>query len=150
MRLSLLAGLPNRREELFQRATEEAVAAKMSGNSSAMIATAAVLLNAADGAAPGTQDKRLVNLAVALLRDPSLGGDLIDKEELLGCAYHLRGDATRATGAIRKALAMVRGLKPPAGADEAAQFAENTKQRLRSLEESLKKYSKESPPKDRR
>jgi hypothetical protein len=81
-----------------------------------------------------------------------LGGDQIDKEELLGWAYHLRGDATRATGAIRKALVLLRGLKPPAGADEAASFAENTKQRLRCLEATLKEYSRKAPapPGDRR
>jgi hypothetical protein len=146
MRLCLLAGLPDRREEVFRLATEEAVAAKVSGNSFAVIGTASTLLNAADGAAPGTRDKRLINLAVALLRDPSLGGDQIDKEELLGWAYHLRGDATGATGAIRKALTMVRGLKPPAGADEAASFAENTRQRLRRLEATLEEYSRKAPP----
>jgi hypothetical protein len=151
MRFCLLAGLPGRREEVFRLATEEAVAAKISTNSFAMIGTASTLLNAAEGAVPGNRDRRLIDLAMALLRDPSLGGDQIDKEQLLGWGYHLRGDATHATGAIRKALAMVRSLKPPAGADEAAQFAENTMRRLQYLEESLKKYSGVAPlPTDRR
>jgi hypothetical protein len=145
-RLYLLANLPGRREEAFRLATEEAVEAKISRNSFAMMATASTLLNAADGAAPGTRDKRLINLGMALLCDPSLGGDPIDKEQLVGWAYHLRGDATRATAAIRKALEMVRGLKPPAGADEAAQFAKNTEERLRLLEATLKDYSGKAPP----
>jgi hypothetical protein len=41
---------------------------------------------------------------------------------------------------------MVRSLKPPAGADEAALFAENTKQRLRRLEATMKEYSGKAPP----
>jgi hypothetical protein len=82
---------------------------------------------------------RLINLALVLIRDP-LRGDQIDKQQLLGFAHHLRGDAARATGAIRDALAIVRDLKPPAGAD-AAQFAESTKQRLTILEAALHESS---------
>ena len=149
-RLYLLANLPGRRDEAFRLATEHAVDAKISRDSTATIATAATLLNAADGSAPGTRDARLIDLAMALLCDPSFAGDQIDKEELLASAYHMRGDANRATGALRKALAMVRDLKPPAGVEESSSFAENTKQRLRSLEARLEEYSKASlPPRDR-
>jgi tetratricopeptide (TPR) repeat protein len=155
-RLYLLANLPGRREEAFRLATELAVEAKTRRNSDAMIGTASTLLNAAEGAALGARDKRLINLALALLRDPSLGDqmigkehllgyDQIDKQQLLGSAYHLRGDATRAAAAIREALAMVRNQKPPAGADE-AQFAESIKQRLSVLEATLKEYSEKVPP----
>jgi len=115
-----------------------------------MIGTASTLLDAAEGAAPGTRDKRLINLGMALLRDPSLGGDTISRqisrEELLGHGYHLRGDDSRATDAIRKALKIVRGLKPPADEDEAARFAKNTDQRVRRLEAKLKEYSAKAPP----
>jgi hypothetical protein len=151
MRLHLLLTLPGRLEEGFRLANEEAVQAKMSQSSMAMISVAAQLLNAAEATAPGRRDQRLINLALVLIRDPShsdLRGQpehfywdcYVGSQHLLGWAYHLRGDAARATEAIRDAIALVRGLKPPAGADE-KQFAETAKQQLKDLEATLKEYS---------
>jgi hypothetical protein len=156
-RFYLLANLPGRREEAFRLATDLAVESKVSRDCVAMNSTAATLLNAVEREAPGDRDKRLINLALALVRDPShrdldAKPDLfrfldcrVGAQRLLGFAYHLRGDATRATGAIREAIALVRGLKPPAGTTE-KEFAESTKEQLTDLEADLKKYSGEAPP----
>jgi hypothetical protein len=99
---------------------------------------------------------------LALLHDPAAGSPTdkqrdvgydhqICKQHLLGYAYHLRGDANRATDAIREALAMVRGFKPPTGADE-RQFAEDIKEWIKILETALRQYTEKaaSPPDDRR
>ena len=120
--------------------------AKLSEKAEEMSNTAGTLLNAAERATPATRDMRLVNLALALLRDPAPGDDLVRdivRQRFIGFAYHLRGDATHATAAIREALVMIRKVKP-AGAD--------TKQRLSELEAALKEYSAKAPPpaKDRR
>ena len=151
----VLANLPGRRDDAFKLATEMAIEAKMSGRSATMSNTAVALLNAAERADPKARDKRLIDLAVPLLRDPlpedlrskperDLQEHLIGAARLVGYAYHLRGDPTRAAAAIRDAMEMVGKLKPPEGTS-ADQFAENTKQRLKDLEAILKEYSGDKP-----
>jgi hypothetical protein len=46
--------------------------------------------------------------------------------------------------AIHEALKIVRSMKPTAGVDQ-ANFAENTKRRLKVLEAALQKYSGKAP-----
>jgi hypothetical protein len=146
----LLANLPGQREKAFELALEMAIEAKRSRQSVAMSNTAVTLLNAAERAKPAERDARLIDLALPLLRDDS-PVDLRDKPEpaatehrigalrLVGYAYHLRGEPARAAGSIREAMELVRGLKPPAGADEAA-FARTSAERLKDLENCLKDY----------
>jgi hypothetical protein len=148
------------RDEAFRLATELAIEAKMTRRSATMTNAAVNLLNAAEAAKPAARDKRLIDLALPLLRD-SMPADLVNQPEhvlrdyeigslrLTGYAYHLRGDPARAAAAVREAMEMVKALKPPAGADE-KQFAERARQRLRDLEANLKEYAGESPPADRR
>ncbi len=64
----LVASLPGRREEAFKIATEYAVEAKTSKQSTAMTSAAAQILNAAEGVEPGVRDRRLIDLALVLLR----------------------------------------------------------------------------------
>ncbi len=164
MRFYLLANLPGKREEAFQLATELAVEAKMSGQDRVMLNTAKSLLAAAEDAKPEVRDTRLIDLALPLLGeatpfDPEWRGrnenDRRDYRILTlrfqGRAYHLRGDAARATNSIRDAMVMIRDLKPPPGAD-AKKFATDTRRRLEYFQTILKKYSEEatSSPKERR
>jgi hypothetical protein len=157
-RVYLLANLPGKREEAFQLATELAVEAKMSGRFSDMCNGAKSLLNAAAQAEPGVRDKRLVDLALPLLCDPSPADpDLRGRPEHVlqdyriatlrhrGWAYHLRGDTTRATTAIRDAMAMLRDQKPPPGAD-AKKFAEDVKRRLETFQAILREYAEKAAP----
>ena len=154
-RVYSLANLPGQREKAFELATEWAIEAKRSGRSTLMTNTGVSLLNAAERAKPSERDTRLIDLALPLLRDEA-PTDLQGKPEsavsenrivnlrLVGYAYHLRGDPKRAAGAIRDAMAMVRTLKLPPAADEAA-FAERTAQRLKDLESILKEYETVDP-----
>jgi hypothetical protein len=148
--------VPGKKDEAFKMATEMAVEAKMSKRSTTMTNIAVTLLNAAEATKPADRDKRLIDLAFPLLYD-TLPTDLIDKPEhvirdyeistqrLVGYAFHLRGDPARATAAIREAMAKVKALKPPVGADE-KQFAERSQQRVKDLEATLKEYTSETPP----
>jgi thiol-disulfide isomerase/thioredoxin len=159
-RVYLLANLPGQREKAFELAAEMAIAARMSGRSTALTNTGVSLLNAAERAKPTERDTRLIDLALPLLRVET-PADLNDKPEsvvadhriaslrLVGYAYHLRGDPKRATAAIREAMAMVRALKMPSGADATA-FEARTAQRVKDLESILKEYETSSPGVDRR
>jgi len=154
-RVYLLANLPGKREEAFKLATELAIEAKMSGRWAAMANGARALLSAAEGAEAGVRDKRLIDLALPLICDPSPADpDLRHQSEdslrnlqivnlrTRGRAYHLRGDTARATGSIREAIEMIRALKPPPNADE-KKFAEDVKQRLEQFQAILREYSQE-------
>ena len=146
MHVHVLANLPGRSEEAFRLATELAVEAKMDGRREATSITVNTLLNAAECPATGARDKRLIDLSLELLRDPDGDwGDGSFRQELVGLAYHLRADSTRAKSAILDAIAKVRELKPPIGADGAL-FADETRQRLNILEKKLKEYSVDTPP----
>ena len=155
----VLANLPGQRDKAFELATEMAIKAKETGQSSAMTRAALFLLNAADGAKPADRDTRLIDLGLALLRDdfprdlrnqPAhvLDDYRIKSLQYIGYAYHLRGDPKRAASSLREAIAKVRALKPPPGID-AAVFAERSADRLKSLESSLKEYEG-GPPAEKR
>jgi hypothetical protein len=157
-RVVLLANLPGRREEAFRLATELAVEAKMSGRYFVRVNTAKGLLGTASFFEPGARDTRLIDLALPLLCDPSSRDlDLRHKPDdvlrdyqmttlrFRGYAYHLRGNTARATGTIRDAIAIIRDLKPPSGADVKT-FADKVQRQLQDLQGLLKEYSEKTPP----
>lgn len=157
-RVYLLANLPGKQEEAFKMATELAVEAKINGRFTVMNNTAKGLLNAAERAEGKARDKRLIDLALPLLCDPSpfdpnLRGrpehDLRDSRiavlRLRGWAYHLRGDNRRATRSIRDAIAMIHELKPAPGADE-QKFIADVRRRLENFQTILNEYSQEAAP----
>jgi tetratricopeptide (TPR) repeat protein len=160
-RIYLLANIPGKREEAFRAATELAIDVKVSGRSTDASNTAVTLLDAVAAQAPGSRDRRLVDLALALLRDldpedlrgkpgDALRDYQIDRLRLVGQAFHLRGDSARACAAIREALAKVRDLKAATGKNE-ARFAQGNAGRLCELQAALKEYSGQvlPAPKDR-
>jgi hypothetical protein len=150
-RVYVLANLPGKREEAFRAAAERAVEAKVDGQSTRLSDTAQTLLNAVEHQPPAGRDRRMIDLALALLRDPeptdlqgkpgnALPEYQIDRLRFTGLAYHLRGDSPRATAAVREALAKARALKAAVGEDQ-EKFARTNRRLLDALEMALKEYA---------
>jgi thiol-disulfide isomerase/thioredoxin len=156
MKMYLLANLPGKREDAIALAIDLAIEAKLSGRSIRICNTAGSLLNAAERAPPKDRDQRLIDVAMVLLRD-SDPLDLRGKPDqairshrawtlqLLGRAYHLRGDNARAVASIQDAIAIVAAQKPAPGEDE-KEFAETMEEWLADLNRILTESKQSADP----
>jgi thiol-disulfide isomerase/thioredoxin len=149
-KLYLLAKLPGRKEEVVALATDLAIDARLSGQWMELTSTGTDLLNLVERVTPKDPDRRLVDLAVALLagQEPN---DLRWKPAgeaqkarasilyLQGRAHHLRGDHRKAVAALQDALAVAEKLKPDPGVNE-KDFAAEQKQMADYFRELLAEY----------
>lgn len=153
-RLWILGNLADKRNEAFEYGVELAVEAKERNRPGDLVGLSAQLLSVAERADPKLRDRRLIDLALVLLRattstadagklQPESDKERVDKLWLLAKAYHLREDRHRAVEAVRDAMTILEATKPPAGID-ASKFSASTERQLRQFREALSKYAAET------
>jgi hypothetical protein len=89
-----------------------------------------------------SRDLRLVDLAIALLRENELQTDRVAFNSVLGQAYHIRGDDAAAVRYTEQAATLQKAAKPMSGIEQESTLAEFA-ERIAEYKKMVKPPSKE-------
>ncbi len=142
MKVYILARLPDKKETAIDLAVELAVATKLGKNQWHCLDLAKMVLAAVDTTKPESRDLRLVDLAIALLRENDLQTDRVAFNSVLGHAYHIRGDDAAAVRYTEQAATLLKAAKPMSGIEQESILAEFA-ERIAEYKKMVKPPSKE-------